>query len=156
MALSYCDRIYESGPQHSGKSHGNIYLILLQIYLNPQRTTKNFEKRITSLTSNRSSAFHRVVHAAVKNKGRLSKKIAQIEGAAETRISQSGTDSGKSDYDTDDANDNEEGTSTIMLDKVLHLLGQRWDRINGAQALRLLPRETKLKVTPLSNRVLFR
>ncbi|XP_042020623.1 vacuolar sorting protein 39-like [Salvia splendens] len=145
LALSYCDRIYESGPLHSGKSHGNIYLILLQIYLNPQRTTKNFEKRITSLTSNRSSAFHKVVHVAVKNKGRLSKKIAQIEGAAETRISQSGTDSGKSDYDTDDANDNEEGTSTIMLDKVLDLLGQRWDRINGAQALRLLPRETKLK-----------
>ncbi|KAG6396280.1 hypothetical protein SASPL_142427 [Salvia splendens] len=146
LALSYCDRIYESGPQHSGKSHGNIYLILLQIYLNPQRTTKNFQKIITSLTSNRSSAFHKVVQAAVKNKGRLSKKIAQIEGAAETRISQSSTDSGKSDYDTDDANDNEEGTSTIMLDKVLDLLGQRWDRINGAQALRLLPRETKLKV----------
>lgn len=152
MALAYCDRIYESGPQHSGKSHGNIYLILLQIYLNPQRTTKNFEKRITSLTSARSSAIPKVAPGALKNRARLSKKIVEIEGAEETRISQSGTDSGKSDGDTDDAN--EEGTSTIMLDKVLELLGQRWDRINGAQAIRLLPRETKLKVSTLSHRVL--
>ncbi|MBA0803084.1 hypothetical protein Gohar_013332, partial [Gossypium harknessii] len=28
---------------------------------------------------------------------------------------------------------------------VLDLLSRRWDRINGAQALRLLPRETKLQ-----------
>ncbi|GAB2279533.1 Vam6/Vps39-like protein [Dionaea muscipula] len=32
-----------------------------------------------------------------------------------------------------------------MLDEALDLLGQRWDRINGAQALKLLPKETKLK-----------
>ncbi|CAA2981052.1 vam6 Vps39 [Olea europaea subsp. europaea] len=32
-----------------------------------------------------------------------------------------------------------------MLDKVLDLLSKRRDRINGAQALRLLPRDTKLK-----------
>ncbi|KAL2552906.1 Vacuolar sorting protein 39 [Forsythia ovata] len=32
-----------------------------------------------------------------------------------------------------------------MLDKVLDLLSKRWERINGAQALRLLPRDTKLK-----------
>lgn len=81
----------------------------------------------------------------VKTKVRLSKKIAEIEGAEETRVSQSGTDSGKSDGDTDDAIDEE--ASTIMLDKVLDLLSQRWDRINGAQALRLLPRDTKLKVS---------
>lgn len=81
----------------------------------------------------------------VKSKGRLPKKIAEIEGAEDTRFSQSGTDSGKSDGDTDDAK--EEGASTIMLDKVLDLLSQRWDRINGAQALRLLPRDTKLKVS---------
>lgn len=144
LALSYCDRIYESGPQHSGKSYGNIYLSLLQIYLNPQKTTKNFEKRITSLTSARNSpAIPKVGHGSSKNKVRLSKKIVEIEGAEETRISQSGTDSGKSDGDTDDAN--EEGSSSIMLDKVLDLLGQRWDRINGAQAIRLLPRETKFK-----------
>lgn len=34
----------------------------------------------------------------------------------------------------------------MMLDEVLDLLGQRWDRIHGAQALKLLPKETKLQV----------
>ncbi|PNX89717.1 Vam6/Vps39-like protein, partial [Trifolium pratense] len=47
-----------------------------------------------------------------------------------------------SDGDTDEFN---EGGSTIMLDEVLDLLSRRWDRINGAQALKLLPRETKLQ-----------
>ncbi|KAL2241343.1 UNVERIFIED_CONTAM: Vacuolar sorting protein 39 [Sesamum indicum] len=142
LALSYCDRIYESGQQ-SSKSYGSIYLTLLQIYLNPQKTTKNFEKRITNLISAQSPGIPKVGLGSGKNKLRLSKKIAEIEGAEETRVSQSGTDSGKSDGDTDDVT--EEGASTIMLDKVVDLLGRRWDRINGAQALRLLPRETKLK-----------
>ncbi|KAK4477720.1 hypothetical protein RD792_016974 [Penstemon davidsonii] len=145
LAMSYCDRVYESGlHQPSPKSYGNIYLTLLQIYLNPRKTTRNFEKRITNLTSKRNSGISKVGPGSFKTKGRLSKKIAEIEGAEETRISPSGTDSGKSDGDTDDVI--EEGASTIMLDEVHDLLGRRWDRINGAHALRLLPRETKLKV----------
>ncbi|KAL3849701.1 hypothetical protein ACJIZ3_011583 [Penstemon smallii] len=144
LAMSYCDRVYESGlHQPSPKSYGNIYLTLLQIYLNPRKTTRNFEKRITNLTSKRNSGISKVGPGSFKTKGRLSKKIAEIEGAEETRISPSGTDSGKSDGDTDDVF--EEGASTIMLDEVHDLLGRRWDRINGAHALRLLPRETKLK-----------
>ncbi|KAK4477723.1 hypothetical protein RD792_016977 [Penstemon davidsonii] len=144
LAMSYCDRVYESGlHQPSPKSYGNIYLTLLQIYLNPRKTTRNFEKRITNLTSKRNSGISKVGPGSFKTKGRLSKKIAEIEGAEETRISPSGTDSGKSDGDTDDVI--EEGASTIMLDEVHDLLGRRWDRINGAHALRLLPRETKLK-----------
>ncbi|KAL3844829.1 hypothetical protein ACJIZ3_002232 [Penstemon smallii] len=144
LALSYCDRVFESGlDQPSAKSYGNIYLTLLQIYLHPQRTTRNLEKRITSLVSSRSPVIPKVGPGAVKTKGLLSRKIAEIEGAEETRISPSGTDSGISDGDTDDII--EEGASTIMLNKVIDLLGQRWDRINGAQALRLLPKETKLK-----------
>ncbi|KAF3594454.1 hypothetical protein DY000_02028008 [Brassica cretica] len=39
----------------------------------------------------------------------------------------------------------EEGNSTVMISEVLDLLSQRWERINGAQALKLLPRETKLQ-----------
>ncbi|XP_073293751.1 vacuolar sorting protein 39-like isoform X1 [Primulina huaijiensis] len=144
LALSYCDRVYESAVgQHAAKSYGNIYLTLLQIYLNPRKTTKNFEKRITNLISSQSFAIPKVGPGTGKTKGRLNKKIAEIEVAEETRINTSGTDSGKSDGDTDDAI--ELGASTIMLDKVIDLLGQRWDRINGAQALKLLPRETKLK-----------
>lgn len=33
-----------------------------------------------------------------------------------------------------------------MIDEVLDLLGRKWDQINGAQALKLLPRDTKLQV----------
>lgn len=41
-----------------------------------------------------------------------------------------------------------------MLDEVLDVLIQRWDRVQGAKvqgakALRLLPKETKLQVTPI-------
>lgn len=63
------------------------------------------------------------------------------------RVSQSGTDSSRSDGDADESNG--EGGSTIMLDEILDLLSQRWDRLNGAQALKLLPRETKLQVSTI-------
>lgn len=39
---------------------------------------------------------------------------------------------------------NEEG-GPIMLNEALVLLSQRWDKINGAQALKLLPRDTKIQ-----------
>ncbi|XP_049412773.1 vacuolar sorting protein 39-like [Solanum stenotomum] len=145
LALSYCDRVYESGlQQHSAKSYGNIYLTLLQIYLNPMKTTKNFEKKITNLVSSQSPGIPKVGSGTpAKVKGGRFKKIAEIEGAEDTRFSPSGTDSGRSDGDTEDAA--EEGDSTIMLDQVLDLLSKRWDRIHGAQALKLLPRDTKLQ-----------
>ncbi|XP_031108338.1 vacuolar sorting protein 39 isoform X1 [Ipomoea triloba] len=146
LALSYCDRVYESGvQQHSVKSHGNIYLTLLQIYLNPRKTTKNYENRINNLVSLQSPGMPRLGPGPTTKliRGNRSKKIAEIEGAEDIRISPSGTDSNKSDGDVDDTG--EEGVSTIMLDQVLDLLGRRWDRINGAQALKLLPRETKLE-----------
>jgi tetratricopeptide (TPR) repeat protein len=144
LALSYCDRVYESGlHQPSSKSYSNnnnIYVTLMQIYLNPRKTTKNFEQRITNLVSSTPKANS---WTTVKTKaGRFAKKIAEIEGAEDIRISASSTDSGKSDGDTDEVS--EEGSS-IMLDEVLDLLSQRWDRVHGAQALKLLPRETKLQ-----------
>ncbi|KAJ8532273.1 hypothetical protein K7X08_012196 [Anisodus acutangulus] len=145
LALSYCDRVYDSGvQQHSAKSYGNIYLTLLQIYLNPTKTTKSFEKKITNLVSSQSPGIPKVGSGTTaKVKGGRFKKIAEIEGAEDTRFSQSGTDSGRSDGDTEDAA--EEGGSTIMIDQVLDLLSRRWDRIHGAQALKLLPRDTKLQ-----------
>lgn len=146
LALSYCDRVYESGlHQQSVNANNNIYLTLLQIYLNPRKTTKNYEKRITNLVSSQSNSTPKLSSwTTVKTKGgRLAKKIAEIEGAEVTRFSPSSTDSGRSDGDADDR-DEEEG-STIMLEEVLDLLSQRWDRIHGAQALKLLPRETKLQ-----------
>ncbi|KAE7999926.1 hypothetical protein FH972_004306 [Carpinus fangiana] len=146
LALAYCDRVYESAVhQPSFKSSSNIYLTLLQIYLNPRRTTKNFEKRITNLVSPPNTSIPKVGSwTSVKAKvGRGNKKIASIEGAEDMRVNLSGTDSSRSDGDADESS--EEGGSTIMLDEVLDLLSQRWDRINGAQALKLLPRETKLQ-----------
>ncbi|KAL4560224.1 hypothetical protein LXL04_032374 [Taraxacum kok-saghyz] len=141
LALSYCDKIYEAGV--CGKtSTGNIYLILLQIYLNPRKTIKNIEKRITNVVS----PSPKVGWGSVKGKGKgLGKKIADIEGAEDSRRSPSGTDSGKSDGDVDvDDEFGEQVVSDIMLDEVLDVLGQRWDRVNGAHALKLLPKETKL------------
>ncbi|KAH0772166.1 hypothetical protein KY290_016147 [Solanum tuberosum] len=145
LALSYCDRVYDSGlQQHSAKSYGNIYQTLLQIYLNPTKTTKKFEKKITNLVSAQSPGIPKVgLVTTAKVKGGRSKKIAEIGGAEDTRFSLSGTDSGRSDGDTEDAA--KEGGSTIMLDQVLDLLSRRWDRIHGAQALKLLPRDTKLQ-----------
>lgn len=151
LALSYCDRVYESvANQQPTKSSGNIYLTLLQIYLNPRRTTKNFEKRITNLTSPQNTGTPKLGSGPsfrVKG-GRAAKKIAAIEGAEDTKISLCNTDSNRSDGDTDEPG--EEGSSSIMLDEALDLLSQRWDRINGAQALKLLPKETKLQVFILS------
>lgn len=113
--------------------------------MNPRRTTASFEKRITNLLSQQNSSISRVGAASIKTKGgRGSKKIAEIEGAEDTKVSLSSTHSSKSDGDADEFN---EGDSTIMLDEVLDLLSRRWDRINGAQALKLLPRETKLQVS---------
>ncbi|KAL7265223.1 hypothetical protein ACSBR1_003057 [Camellia fascicularis] len=61
LVLSYCDRVYEpSLHQPSAKSYSNIYLTLLQIYLNPQKKTKNFEKRITNLVSTPNSGLARI------------------------------------------------------------------------------------------------
>lgn len=143
LALSYCDRVYESMHQPSLKKSSNIYLLLMQIYLNPRKTTASFEMRITNLLSPQNTAISRGSAPSVKSKGgRGSKKIAEIEGAEDTKVSLSSTDSSKSDGDADEFN---EGDSTIMLDEVLDLLSRRWDRINGAQALKLLPRETKLQ-----------
>ncbi|KAH8503560.1 hypothetical protein H0E87_014735 [Populus deltoides] len=146
LALSYCDRVYESAAHPpSVKSSSNMYLTLLQIYLNPHKTTKNFEKRITNLVSPQNTNIPKISSGTlVKAKGgRATKKIAAIEGAEDIRVSLSGTDSSRSDGDADEFG--EEGGSTIMLDEVLDLLSKRWDRINGAQALKLLPKETKLQ-----------
>ncbi|KAL3507904.1 hypothetical protein ACH5RR_033286 [Cinchona calisaya] len=113
LALSNCDRVYESGlHQQSGKPYG-ICLTLLQIYLNPRKTTRNFEKRISNLVVSQSPGILKIGPGPLaKPKGRLSKKIAAIGGAEDSRMSPSSTDSRRSDGDADDGN--EEGASTII------------------------------------------
>lgn len=144
LALSYCDRVYESA---SAKSYSTIYLTLLQIYLNPRRTTKNFEKRIINVVSTPNSSIPKAgLWSSAKSKvSRPARKIAEIEGAEDVRFSPGSTDSGRSDGDADTDDLIEEAGSSIMLDEVLDLLSRRWDRVNGAQALKLLPNDTKLQ-----------
>ncbi|KAH0894060.1 hypothetical protein HID58_056489 [Brassica napus] len=125
LALAYCDRIYESiSYLPSGKPSSSIYLTLLQVYLNPKKSAKDFAKRIVALGSFESSDTTKMMESVLssKVKGGRSKKIVAIEGAEEIRAGLS--------------------SSTDILD----LLSQRWERINGAHALKILPRETKLQV----------
>ncbi|KAJ6818181.1 vam6/Vps39-like protein [Iris pallida] len=141
LALAYCDRVYETGLHQPSKSSANIYLTLLQIYLNPRRTTKEAEQKILNPMPYPNSNSLKINSTKAKG-GRGSKKIAEIGVADDIRISPSGTDNGRSDGDGEEMT---EGGGPIMLTEALDLLSQKWDRINGAQALRLLPRETKLQ-----------
>lgn len=137
-AVAYCDRVYEEGAQQPSKS--NIYFNLLQIYLNPRKAEKEFEQKIVPVASQ-----YPGIQKATKVRGaRMGKKVVEIEGADDVHFSPSGTDSGRSDGDGD--GDDVSDGGPIMLNEALELLSQRWDRINGAQALRLLPRDTKLQV----------
>ncbi|EEE59815.1 hypothetical protein OsJ_12351 [Oryza sativa Japonica Group] len=136
-AVAYCDRVYEEGAQQPSKS--NIYFNLLQIYLNPRKAEKEFEQKIVPVASQ-----YPGIQKVTKVRGaRMGKKVVEIEGADDVRFSPSGTDSGRSDGDGD--GDDVSDGGPIMLNEALELLSQRWDRINGAQALRLLPRDTKLQ-----------
>nr|CAB3498433.1 unnamed protein product [Digitaria exilis] len=139
-AVAYCDRVYVEGAQQPSKS--NIYFNLLQIYLNPRKAEKEFEQKIVPVAS-QYPGIQKSSSTKFKG-GRTGKKVVEIEGADEIRFTPSGTDSGRSDGDGDgdDASDG----GPIMLNDALELLSQRWERINGAQALRLLPRDTKLQV----------
>ncbi|RWW18398.1 hypothetical protein GW17_00017623 [Ensete ventricosum] len=144
LALVYCDRVYEAALHQPSRSNANIYLTLLQIYLNPRRAIKELEQRTENSFAVVAQSTGVQKSGSIKVKGgRQSKKIAEIEGADDMRISLSSTDSGRSDGDADEMTD--EGDS-IMLNQALDLLSQRWDRINGAQALRILPRDIKLQV----------
>ncbi|KQK13523.1 hypothetical protein BRADI_1g10697v3 [Brachypodium distachyon] len=137
-AVAYCDRVYDEGAQQPSKS--NIYFNLLQIYLNPRKVQKEFEQKVIPVAS-QYPGMQRGSSATKVRGGRMGRKVVEIEGADDIRFSPSGTDSGRSDGDVDDVGDG----GPIMLNEALELLSQRWDRINGAQALRLLPRDTKLQ-----------
>lgn len=77
----------------------------------------------------------------------MARKIAQIEGAEDVKQSlssnESTPESGKSDGE--DLTERPDQTKEIMLDEALNLLSSRWDCIDAAQALRLLPSDTQLQ-----------
>jgi Vam6/Vps39-like protein vacuolar protein sorting-associated protein 39 len=133
------------------RPNSNIYLTLLQIYLNPRKTAREAQRNVASVVS---QVTPKPANSKIKGGSRLSKKVVEIEFAEEARFSASGTDSGRSDLDMDEFSEDgqgqsqeQEGSKGIMLNEALDLLSKRWDRINGAQALKLLPRDTKLQVS---------
>jgi len=163
LALGYCDRIYLaatlvmngkmiSSPgtnqlnQADQRASLNIYLTLLQVYLNPQKSTKEFDRTIATLTSFRGPVTQKIGFAH-KVKGHVAKKIAEIEGPEDPIQSLSSTDSAPESGRSDGEESTEGGKSMegMLLNEALNLLSRRWDRINGAQALRLLPSDTKLQ-----------
>ncbi|XP_078171636.1 vacuolar sorting protein 39 isoform X1 [Carex rostrata] len=148
-AVAYCDRLYDEGLNQPTRSNSNIYLTLLQIYLNPRKTARDSQRKVAPVAS---QVAPKPANSKLKGGFRLSKKVVEIEFAEEARFSASGTDSGRSDGDMDELSEDgqcqsqdEGGCKGIMLNEAMDLLSKRWDRINGAQALKLLPRDTKLQ-----------
>lgn len=150
-AVAYCDRLYDEGLNQPTRTNSNIYLTLLQIYLNPRKTARDSQRKVAPVAS---QVAPKPANSKLKGGFRLSKKVVEIEFAEEARFSASGTDSGRSDGDMDELSEDgqcqsqdEGGSKGIMLNEAMDLLSRRWDRINGAQALKLLPRDTKLQVS---------
>ncbi|KAJ4791315.1 Vam6/Vps39-like protein [Rhynchospora pubera] len=144
-AVGYCDRLYDECLNQPAKPNSNIYLTLLQIYLNPRKTAREAQRKVAPVSQMAPKPANSKLRGS-----RLSKKVVEIEFAEEARFSASGTDSGRSDGDMDELSEDgqsqdQEGSKGIMLNEALDLLSKRWDRINGAQALKLLPRDTRLQ-----------
>ncbi|KAJ7282158.1 hypothetical protein O6H91_Y358400 [Diphasiastrum complanatum] len=163
LALEYCDRIYSintSGSSNksltfSGRSTPqnpvdqavkDIYLILLEVYLKPQASIREFDRSIASLAVARSPANQKV-GPAHKVKGHVAKKIAQIEGADDRRQNFSSPDSAADSArsDNDEASDAGISVKDVMLKEALELLTRRWDCVDGARALQTLRPDTKLQ-----------
>eukprot|EP00249_Psilotum_nudum_P022700 c28613_g1_i1 orf=68-3187(+) len=166
LALKYCDRVFLAsisglknrelagtvGKQTVDKGPANIYLSLLQLYLNPRSAIMEYDRSVRGLTSTRNAASQRV-GSAHKTKGHVARKIAQIEGAEGMKQSlssnESAAESGKSEGEDFVERANQNGgvqSENAMLDEALNLLRNRWDRIDNAQALRLLPSDTRLQL----------
>jgi len=124
-----------------------IYHTLLKVYLNPQISTKEFDRTIATLTASRGQVTHKVGFAH-KVKGHVAKKISEIEGLEDPTQNLSSADSAPEIGRSDGEESTEGGKSMegMMLDEALNLLSRRWDRIDGVKALHLLPSETKLQV----------
>lgn len=78
--------------------------------------------------------------------------IARVKsGAYYERQTANSTDStpesGRSEGETEPLEQHSSvGDQGLMLQEALGLLSQRWDRLDGAQALRMLPSDTELQV----------
>lgn len=173
LALKYCDKVFlvnmaslndtkasnASAKKPVDKSAINVYLTLLQVYLKPTSAVREYDRSVASLDFTKKFPSQRV-SITHKAKGHVARKIAQIEGADGNRqslSSESTTESGKSDGEDNwqqslssgnesaAAERSDQNEEKVMLNEALDLLSRRWDRIDGAQALSLLPADTKLQ-----------
>ncbi|KAH8942321.1 hypothetical protein BDL97_14G092800 [Sphagnum fallax] len=164
-ALAYCDRVFQSsspglwnstntlsplapGSQPKDPAAANIYLTLLDVYLKPQAAINEFDRSIASLAPLRGFVNQRT-NVTPRMKG--TKKIAQIEEGAyysgQSVSSESAVDSGRSEGEAETLEQQSTVSAEgIMLEEALGLLSSRWERLDGAQALRMLPSDTKLQV----------
>ncbi|KAH7372762.1 hypothetical protein KP509_17G019800 [Ceratopteris richardii] len=165
LALKYCDDVFATTKNINNGSSNlttkrpalNIYLTLLQVYLKPAAAVREYDRSVAGLSLPNKLTNHRT-SVAHRTKGHVARKVAQIEGADDNRhyiSSESTPDSGKSDGEenwqhntsigTIDRERSDQEAEKMMLDEALEMLSCRWDRIDGAQALTLLPANTKLE-----------
>ncbi|XP_024386372.1 vacuolar sorting protein 39 [Physcomitrium patens] len=162
LALAYCDRVFTPTasalqrntaslaslalrPQPKDPAAANIYLILLEVYLKPKAAIQEFDRSIASLAPVRNTINQRTT-AAPRAKG--IKKIAQIED--DVYFGGPSTDSTPENGRSESESEPLEHQSTIadegiMLEEALTLLSKRWERMDCAQALRMLPSDTTLQ-----------
>jgi hypothetical protein len=161
FALAYCDRVY--GPTNPGMppntaslaslafrppprdlAAANIYLTLLEVYLKPKAAIQEFDRSIASLAPIKNTINQRTT-TAPRTKG--ARKIAQIEDGAYYGgpSTNSSPENGPSESESEPLEQQSVSDQGIMLEEALGLLSQRWDRLDGAQALRMLPSDTTLQ-----------
>ncbi|KAL3694865.1 hypothetical protein R1sor_008516 [Riccia sorocarpa] len=160
LALDYCDRVYNRAMagRKAGKPSSrslppvdpgavNIYLTLLEVYLKPKAAVREYDRSLMTLAPARTFAGARPSPQQQQRSRGLAKKIAEIEGAEEIKFSFSSAESA-AESSRSDTEEFLEGPTTsseeLMLDDALRLLSRRWDRLDGAQALRMIPSHTKL------------
>ncbi|KAG0561985.1 hypothetical protein KC19_9G108400 [Ceratodon purpureus] len=162
LALAYCDRVY--APTNSGMhpntaslaslalrplpkdpAAANIYLTLLEVYLKPKAAIQEFDRSIASLAPVNNTVNQRAT-AAPRTRG--ARKIAQIEDGAYYGSPSTDTtpENGRSESELEPLEQQSTVSDQgIMLEEALGLLGKRWERMDGAQALRMLPSDTTLQ-----------
>lgn len=162
LALAYCDRVYAPTnpgmrpntaslaslalkPYPKDPAAANIYLTLLEVYLRPKAAIQEFDRSIASLAPVNNTVNQRAT-AAPRTRG--IRKIAQIEDGAYSGSpsTDSAPENGRSEGELEPLE--QQGTVSdqgIMLEEALGLLGKRWERMDGAQALRMLPSDTTLQ-----------
>ncbi|CAM6117042.1 unnamed protein product [Calypogeia fissa] len=165
LALAYCDRVYQSAVSGRkgttktslpalaapGDQAGvNIYLTLLEVYLKQKMSVREYDRSIAGFspaaTIGSSKSFAALKPSpGQKGKGQVARKIAEIENAEDSKYSSTDSAPDSSRSDTEELAGGTTSVEGYLLDDALRLLSNRWDRFDGARALRMIPSDTKLE-----------